>query len=311
MAGNSGPHEDRCVVWILVAALNTVVAICYVIISVTVGRGLLRTKQFRSNPLAVATSAIFLTCAAHHGHHALHLVIGYGGPHDALNQYGLTVVRSALGDWHSVIIDIVSAVVAVTYVGLRRSYGALLNTPAMFEDAVRVAAEAHLADLAFTDKLTGVPNRAAYQDFADAQANRTQDAAVLFIDLDGLKDINDLNGHDAGDRVLHDVALRLSSSLHPSERMFRLGGDEFIVVGLGHDPERADELARRAERVIAEPTPLREGFVRVAASVGVAHGGAERSIEQLLREADMSMYAIKRRGRLPAPRRGIDSGVAH
>ena len=72
-------------------------------------------------------------------------------------------MRAVFGEWHTVLIDGIGAAVAVPYLGLRHSYKALLNTPAMSDDAVRIAAEQQLRRLAYTDLLTGIPNRAAYQ----------------------------------------------------------------------------------------------------------------------------------------------------
>ena len=107
--------------------------------------------------VAVGLNAIFATCAAHHGHHATHVWFAFGTGGTA----HLDSVRAVFGEWHTVLIDVLGAAVAVTYLGLRRSYGALLRTPAMFDDAVRMAAQERLRELAFTDLLTGVPNRAS------------------------------------------------------------------------------------------------------------------------------------------------------
>jgi len=197
--------------WILAVSVNGVIAVCYILIAGLIGQGLIRTRQVRSNPLAMATAAIFISCAVHHAHHALHLVSAFGpaGHHD------LVSVREMFGEWHSVAIDVVGAVVAVVYLGMRRSYKTLLNTPAMFDDAVRVAAEQHWRERALTDPLTEIPNRAAYQHLADELAVDPDvgDVAVLFLDLDGFKPVNDLYGHDAGDRLLHEMAQRLTADL--------------------------------------------------------------------------------------------------
>ena len=274
--------------WQAAASLNVLIALCYVLISGLILQGLLRTRQLTSNPLAVATAAIFTTCALHHGHHAAHLMIAFGG-----GAHDLSGIREVFGEWHTVLIDAVGAAVAVTYLGLRRNYKTLLNTPAMFDDAVRVAAEERLRELAFTDQLTGIPNRASYQQHADALVGDLRPVAVLFVDLDGFKAINDRHGHDTGDRLLHDVAQHLAAGLGDGESVFRLGGDEFVVVGVGHGPAEAAELVERVRSTIAAPIQVRDGAVVVSASIGLATGVARTGIDQLLRHADAAMYARK------------------
>ena len=284
--------------WQAVVVLNLVIASCYVVIAALIAQGLVRTRQVLTNPLALATSAIFTTCAVHHAHHALHLL--YGGGHD------VDAVRDVFGEWHSVLLDALGALVAIVYLGLRRTYKALLNTPAMFEDAVRVAAERRLRQLAFTDELTGVPNRAAYQQHADALAGTDVAVTVCFLDLDGFKAVNDTYGHDAGDRLLHEVAQRIAAGL-PEGGFFRIGGDEFVVVAVGLDEVGSAELVRRLRELIARPAAMREGEIVVAASIGVARGPAGGGIDRLLREADADMYRIKASlaGRVPEPRADV------
>lgn len=291
-------------------SLNVLIAICYVLIAGLILQGLIRTRQLTTNPLAVATAAIFTTCAVHHGHHALHLLTDFGG---VAGDVELDAVRAVFGEWHTVLIDTVGAAVAVTYLGLRRSYKALLNTPAMFDDAVRVAAEARLRSLAFTDLLTGIPNRAAYQQYADALVGDSRPVAVLFIDLNGFKAINDQHGHDMGDRLLREVAQHLAAGMSDGEAVFRLGGDEFVVIGVGHGPSEVAELVSRVRSAIAHPVAVRDGVVTIAASVGVATGIAGTGIDQLLRHADAAMYSIKGLSRqvvIPPARSGTPTGEA-
>jgi diguanylate cyclase (GGDEF)-like protein len=271
--------------WQFVVVLNAIIASCYVAISFLIGQGLVRTRQVTSNPLALATCAIFMTCAVHHGEHALHLALGDGD----VGQ--LRSARALFGQAHMVAIDGLGAIVAVTYLALRRNYKALLNTPAMFDDAVRVAAEGQLRELAFTDQLTGVPNRAAYQLYADGLAAGPRPVAVLFIDLDGFKQINDLHGHDAGDRLLRELAQRISRALSPEERLFRIGGDEFVVVST--TSASPDGFSERVGRLIRQPIDAREGPLQVEASIGLAVGPAGDGLDRLVREADAHMYRIK------------------
>jgi diguanylate cyclase (GGDEF)-like protein len=293
--------------WQVTTALNLLIAVCYVGIASVVTLGLVRTKQLTTNPLAVATAVIFLSCAAHHSHHAIHLMTGFG----AHGQHDLAAVRAVFGEWHSVAIDAFGAVVAITYLSLRRNYKALLNTPAMFDDAVRVAAEQHLRQVAFTDQLTGIPNRAAYQQLADSLSGTDRQVHVLFIDLDGFKAINDTYGHDAGDRMLHDLAQRLAAGLADVGRLFRIGGDEFVLVALPSESTRSQVVAQ-AQALISMPVAVRDGEVVVSASIGVASGSALGGVDPLLRDADAHMYRIKagRSGPVPPQRTPTDDPSA-
>lgn len=274
--------------WQLVVALNLVIAACYVVISTLILVGLARTRQLRSNKLALATAMIFASCALHHWAHAMHLVIPEGGG----GRAGLEATRQTYSGIHNVLIEVIGAAVAVTYLGLRRTYGSLLNTPAMFDDAVRAAAEEHLRVMAFTDPLTGVPNRAAYQAYADGLAGDPRSVAVLFIDLDGFKRVNDRFGHDVGDRLLQDVAHRIRDGLADEERLFRIGGDEFLVMGV-EPADEGGELVARVSGLISTPFSMREGTISIGASIGVAHGQSGANVDQLARDADAAMYAIK------------------
>lgn len=289
--------------WHVVVVLNLVIASCYVVIAGLIALGLVRTQQVFRNPLAFATSAIFATCAIHHAEHSLHLLFGDGNA-------DLRSARELFGGWHGVIVDGLGATVAITYLGLRRSYKALLSTPAMFDDAVRVAAERRLCELAFTDGLTGIPNRAAYQQYADGLTADDLPATVCFIDLDGFKTVNDTYGHDAGDRLLHDVAQRLAAAGLAGERVFRIGGDEFAVIALDLDEVGSTDFVLRLTELIGEPVAAREGEIVIAASIGVACGTMRVGLDHLLREADADMYRIKGRplGGPPCPRPNDDVG---
>jgi diguanylate cyclase (GGDEF)-like protein/PAS domain S-box-containing protein len=167
----------------------------------------------------------------------------------------------------------------------------------------RRALERELEHQAFHDRLTGLANRALFRDrleHALARRNRNQHpVAVLLLDLDDFKVVNDSLGHAAGDRLLVMVADRLRGRLRASDTIARLGGDEFAV--LLDEPAAADEATRVAGRLIealAAPYQLdgRELFVR--ASIGVALAArAGQPADELLRDADMAMYAAKARSR--------------
>ncbi len=118
--------------WEFAALGNAIIALCYFAICGTIIRGLIVTRQVRTNPLAVATAAIFFTCAIHHGAHSVHMVLPSFGVD---REHGLAF-REAFG-WQMIVWDAVGASVAVYYLSLRRTYGALLRTPTMYEDDVQ------------------------------------------------------------------------------------------------------------------------------------------------------------------------------
>ncbi|WP_051713002.1 GGDEF domain-containing protein [Spirillospora albida] len=169
-----------------------------------------------------------------------------------------------------------------------------------FTSAVRELerVRARLVDQASSDPLTGLPNRSALHDHL-RHVMRTGGVAVLYLDLDGFKQINDAHGHEAGDTVLMAVAERLSSAVRETDVAARLGGDEFALLcpGLSHD--NAVALARRLLHQIAEPVPFHGQSLHVGASIGIAlhHAGtSETSPLLMLRAADTAMYTAKREG---------------
>jgi diguanylate cyclase (GGDEF)-like protein/PAS domain S-box-containing protein len=164
--------------------------------------------------------------------------------------------------------------------------------------------EEELAHQATHDVLTGLPNRALLLgELGRAVDDSAADGAVavLFIDLDRFKSVNDELGHDVGDELLREVAERLSSVLRPSDVVARLGGDEFVV--LCPDVAGLDQAAEVAGRLLAavslRPILVRGNWLHVTASVGitVSSGGPDHHPEGLLREADAAMYRAKALGR--------------
>jgi hypothetical protein len=115
--------------WQLTAVLNGVIAVCYLLISGTIARGLVRTGQLRTNRLGLATALIFMTCALHHGSHTVHLL----GPSLGFGRVEGLHLRAAFGP-HAVLVDLFGATVALWYWSLRGRYGALLSGPSLFAD---------------------------------------------------------------------------------------------------------------------------------------------------------------------------------
>jgi diguanylate cyclase (GGDEF)-like protein/PAS domain S-box-containing protein len=162
--------------------------------------------------------------------------------------------------------------------------------------------EQALARQALHDHLTGLPNRVLLADRLELALSRAarheRDVAILFIDLDEFKAVNDQWGHDAGDAVLVTVARRLQSAVRPSDTVARYGGDEFVAVCEEISPEDALELARRISAAVR--TPIEFGTatrVMATASVGVALGRDAGREDLLIRDADAAMYRAKSAGR--------------
>jgi diguanylate cyclase (GGDEF)-like protein len=158
---------------------------------------------------------------------------------------------------------------------------------------------AALEHQAFFDALTDLPNRRQFHDRLQQSldAGRLSGAgfALLVVDLDGFKEVNDTLGHAVGDLLLQAVASRLQAALRPQDMVARVGGDEFVVILPGHHAESAEQVADCVLRVVAEPLQLDPHLVRVTASIGIASSPADGADgDLLLRRGDLAMYAAKR-----------------
>ncbi len=182
---------------------------------------------------------------------------------------------------------------------------ALRKTNADLEAAAeqRRLSEERLQRLAYHDGLTGLLNRTAFRERAvelvdDAEAEG-RDPAILFIDLDRFKAINDVYGHEAGDNLLGEVSARLKALVGDQGYVGRLGGDEFgILLRDGARGTGAAALAEAVVRTLCEPFPIGERVFQIGASCGVALGSdVEWRLETLLKAADLAMYRAKSRGR--------------
>jgi diguanylate cyclase (GGDEF)-like protein/PAS domain S-box-containing protein len=161
-----------------------------------------------------------------------------------------------------------------------------------------------LARAARHDPLTGLPNRALFGELLQreiAQTARTGTAsyAVLFIDLDGFKLVNDSLGHLIGDQFLIGIAHRLQSRLRPGDALARLGGDEFaVLITSVHDAHEVRQITERMQDALAEPFDIEGREIYASASIGIVLGGENyRSVADLLRDADTAMYRAKAAGR--------------
>ncbi|KVL21287.1 GGDEF domain-containing protein [Burkholderia sp. MSMB1826] len=161
------------------------------------------------------------------------------------------------------------------------------------------AKQLELTHLAGHDPLTGLPNRLLFMEHLDAAIRHAaavgEGLAVMFVDLDRFKQINDQHGHSAGDRTLVTVAKRLSQVLRGGDMVARLGGDEFIVlISDVRSPAVIGDVATRIQIVMAEELEFDEGRMAVGASIGVSEFPADgASAEELLVKADAAMYAAK------------------
>jgi diguanylate cyclase (GGDEF)-like protein len=239
--------------------------------------------------------------------------IGHSGHRPANYTVGRTVVINADGRW---IVHVaapptgvsagaqgraiflagtaVSLLLALLVLVLSRSRDRALRLVATRTDQLR--------HQALHDPLTGLPNRALIMERVEAMLARAREdrspCAVMFIDLDDFKDINDTVGHGAGDELLRAVARRLGAAVRPDDTVGRLGGDEFVVLLEGDGlAEGADVIAARLLRTLGEPFAL-DGMhlVHVRASIGVALGTRSTGSE-LLRDADVALYGAKAAGR--------------
>jgi diguanylate cyclase (GGDEF)-like protein/PAS domain S-box-containing protein len=168
----------------------------------------------------------------------------------------------------------------------------------------RKATEAQLLHDAMHDALTGLPNRALFVDRLDLELGRRQrrpggQFAVLFLDLDRFKNVNDSLGHGAGDRLLVAIAARLTESIRPGDTVARLGGDEFaLLLQDVADGAHASQVAERLQTLLHQPFEVEGHEVFMSASIGIAltstgyHGAQE-----MLRDADIAMYRAKAAGK--------------
>lgn len=185
----------------------------------------------------------------------------------------------------------------------RDAEGEVLNYVGISSDiSERHAAEARIRELAYFDPLTKLPNRALLHDRVDqvlAKAERTGGmVALLFVDLDHFKTINDSLGHFTGDRLLCEVGERMSACVRRADTVSRLGGDEFVIVIADSGMEGAAEVARKLLESVAKPYRIDAHDLRVTPSIGISlYPQDGQDFQTLLKHADTAMYRAKESGR--------------
>jgi diguanylate cyclase (GGDEF)-like protein/PAS domain S-box-containing protein len=192
----------------------------------------------------------------------------------------------------------------IATVQAHREQGEIVLISTIAHDITELKAAQHRLEYEAThDTLTGLPNRAMLQEVGEQAMGRASrygtTTALLFLDLDLFKEVNDTLGHDAGDRVLVELARRLRVGIRTGDLVARLGGDEFCV--LCERVESRDEMRELGQRlcdVVSIPMVVHGREVQVGTSVGVAlaEGGSE-TIGTLIRNADVALYRAKREGR--------------
>jgi diguanylate cyclase (GGDEF)-like protein len=162
------------------------------------------------------------------------------------------------------------------------------------------ASEARYRDLAMHDPMTGLANRGLFNDRLERLlAGRTpaNGAAVIMVDVDGFKGVNDAFGHGVGDDLLIEIARRLLACTREEDTVARLGGDEFAIVMTSDDEQGALRCGERVAEALSRPYDLATRIVQCSASVGVAvHAAPEESVEALLLRADVALYGAKDSG---------------
>ncbi|MCS7050568.1 MAG: diguanylate cyclase, partial [Thermomicrobium sp.] len=168
-----------------------------------------------------------------------------------------------------------------------------------FDMTDQVLARQQLERLATTDSLTGLANRTLLVSHLARSSEAGRPFATLLVDLDGFKQVNDTLGHLAGDALLREVATRLQRAVRRGDLVGRLGGDEFVVIASGCDRDSARELAGRLLVALSQPFRIEGKTIMLGASIGIAVCSAGESCEpeELLRQADLALYAAKRRGK--------------
>jgi len=209
-------------------------------------------------------------------------------------------VLSASSGWadSAIRVGLLGVVLFSVHLRMRFTINALSDSAAELERSQRQALQQ-----ATHDALTGLPNRAGFRAALIDRLGAATDSdgvTLLYLDSDHFKQVNDTWGHPIGDTVIQGLAHRLATSLAPSQQLFRLGGDDFVILQGGADPTTAQAAAEHLLATAAEPWLLDNGQkVTMSASIGVAmaYPGPPIDADALIRDADIALYTAKDRGR--------------
>jgi diguanylate cyclase (GGDEF)-like protein/PAS domain S-box-containing protein len=202
--------------------------------------------------------------------------------------------------------------VSVTISPVREASGRVVGASTISRDiSKRKRTERQIEHRALHDPLTDLPNRVLLDDRIQGALARAQrrDAfiAVLFLDLDDFKRINDSHGHTTGDRVLKMIGPRLQAAIRPDDTLARFGGDEFVIVCTDiYSRDKAEIIAARISDALAVPFDVGGTEISVSASIGITLGAADDSPDELLVKADAAMYTAKARDQSGSSVFGID-----
>ena len=233
----------------------------------------------------------------------------------ALSPHDREEARTVLARWMSTTGVVADAEVQATHAdGTERWFG--IRAANLSDDPVvggivinlrditdRKRAEQALSHNAFHDSLTGLANRALFHDRLEHALDRTARSglgvAVVYLDLDGFKLVNDSMGHEAGDQILRELATRVTSAVRSLDTVSRLGGDEFAIL-IEESGRALDEAETVAERVLQSlTTPFMLGIQQIvlSASIGIAIGDVSCTASSMMRDADVAMYKAKTTGK--------------
>ena len=230
------------------------------------------------------------------------------GRHDAAFYRAMWQSIEATGQWQGEIWNRNKAGAIypehLSITAVKSETGTVRHYIGIFSDISRLKAQEQLLSrLAYFDALTQLPNRTLLLDRAAqamAQARRTgKHLAVCLLDLDGFKPINDAHGHEAGDRVLIEIARRMQGIVRSTDTVARFGGDEFVLLltELDH-PEECFEVLQRLQESIARPFAFLPASITVGASIGITfYPDDDADADTLLRHADQAMYLAKQAGK--------------
>ncbi len=202
------------------------------------------------------------------------------------------------------IVDGVARHLQTTYLPDFGPHGTVVGITTLSVDVTdRIVAERRLSQLAHSDALTGLPNRLRFNDELDSALQRCRGGctslAVMFLDVDRFKAINDTHGHAVGDQVLKEFGTRIRHAVRPTDFVARLAGDEFVVILEGlHDAQESERIAGKIVDSVRRPFEVSAGALSISTSIGIAFRDVDvRSSAELLAKADAALYRAKEAGR--------------